>query len=223
VNFHGANKPAGEPRTWPNEMTREGIHGLEQNKWSAIPVQHYAVLPFTRLVAGHGDFTPVTFQERYLKGTTFAQQLATAILYTSPMQCWADKPEIYLKSPCLPLIQNMPCDWDETRVLPVSKIGKLAAYARKKGESWFIGIVNGETKEKTLVLDFSFLGNGAYSATYYKDAMDNPASIIVEKNMPVNNKTSLQVTMLPGGGFAGWFKPGKTAAPVTFVTPVPIN
>jgi alpha-glucosidase len=89
-------------------MTCEGIHGLEQNMWSDIPVHHYAVLPFTRLVAGHGDFTPTTFQERYLNGTAFAQQLATAVVYTSPLLCWADKPEVYLDCPFLPLIQTLP-------------------------------------------------------------------------------------------------------------------
>src|SRR5438067_1961997 len=37
VDFHGANKPAGEARTWPNEMTREGIYGPEHRNMAASP------------------------------------------------------------------------------------------------------------------------------------------------------------------------------------------
>jgi alpha-glucosidase len=212
VNFHGANKPAGESRTWPNEMTREGIHGLEQNKWSSIPVHHYTVLPFTRLAVGHGDFTPTTFQKRFLKGTTFAQQLATAILYTSPLQCWADKPDVYLDSPCLPLIQNLPCTWDETFVLKGSKIGSLAAFARRKNESWYVGILNGDCEEKTYVLDLSFLGTGLYTAMYYRDDLNDPAAIKIDHDMQVSGKKKIYVKMCSGGGFVGWFKPGTQSS-----------
>jgi alpha-glucosidase len=55
VNFHGANKPTGEMRTWPNEMTREGIREQEYVLWESLPLQHYGALPFTRMAAGHGD------------------------------------------------------------------------------------------------------------------------------------------------------------------------
>ncbi|HEY0945649.1 MAG TPA: glycoside hydrolase family 97 catalytic domain-containing protein, partial [Opitutaceae bacterium] len=127
VDFHGANKPAGETRTWPHEMTREGVKGLEHNKWSTLSPRHYAVLPFTRYLAGHGDFTPLTLQPAFLKGTTATQQMATSVLYTSPFLCWADKPELYLDEPAVAdFMRHVPTTWDETLVLPVSRLGEIA-------------------------------------------------------------------------------------------------
>ncbi|MBD0287466.1 MAG: glycoside hydrolase family 97 catalytic domain-containing protein, partial [Flavisolibacter sp.] len=61
MNFHGANKPTGESRTWPNEMTREAVRGLENRPpWA----QTNTILPFTRYLAGPGDYTPVHFGNR---------------------------------------------------------------------------------------------------------------------------------------------------------------
>ena len=77
VDFHGANKPTGESRTWPNEMTREGIRGLEYRRTAAW-AEHNTTLPFTRLLAGPADYTPVVFGERR-KDTTWAHQIATLV------------------------------------------------------------------------------------------------------------------------------------------------
>ena len=118
INFHGANKPTGEPRMFPHEMTREGIRGLEYNKWSDLPATHYATLPFTRYLAGHGDFTPCTFNPEKLKGTTAALQLASTIVFTSPLMHWADHWKYYLESNALEVIKAIPSVWDETKVLP---------------------------------------------------------------------------------------------------------
>ena len=176
VNFHGANKPAGEARTWPNEMTREGIRGLEYNKWSTLPPQHYATLPFTRYLAGHGDFTPTTLQQQFLKGTTVAQQLACAVVTTSPILCWADKPELYLESPVVDFIREVPPVWDETRVLPGSRIGDLAVLARRSVNLWYVGIINGAEK-RSYTLDLSFLGRGKHLADFFSDVGGRPDEI----------------------------------------------
>lgn len=206
VNFHGANKPAGERRTWPNEMTREGVRGLEYNKWSTLPPSHYATLPFTRFVVGAGDFTPTTFQEKMLKGTTFAQQLAGSIVYISPILCWADKPEMYLESPAVEVIRSVPPVWDETVVLPDSKIGDLAAFARRSGKQWFVGVLNGG-KAREITLDFSFLGNGAFTADFYGDVEGKPAQFDVQKQVKVDASTKKTVRLNDGGGFVAWIRP----------------
>jgi len=203
VNFHGANKPRGEARTWPNEMTREGVMGLEHNKWDTLPPHHYASLPFTRFLAGHGDFTPTTFQPNFLKGTTSAQQLASAVVFTSPILCWADKPEVYLASPVVDLIRGMPPVWDETRVLPGSKIGKLAAFARRSGSTWWVGILNGGDAAE-YALDLPFLGKGRYLAELVRDDPADPAAMQVGSER-VSASDSLQVAMRAGGGFTGRF------------------
>src|SRR5699024_8923315 len=62
VYYHGAYKPAGLRRTWPNVLTREAVLGLEYNKWSdRITPEHNVTLPFTRMLIGPRDYTPGGF------------------------------------------------------------------------------------------------------------------------------------------------------------------
>jgi alpha-glucosidase len=205
IDFHGANKPTGESRPYPNEMTREGVRGLEYNKWSALPPGHYVSLPFTRFVAGHGDFTPCTFNPEMLKGTTFALQLATAICYLSPVMFYADQPENYLRTPAVDVIKAIPAVWDETVVLPGSRIGDLAAMARRSGSTWFVGIINGGS-ERSHELDLSFLGEGEFSSVQLADDPQRPDNL-VRTEAKVQGDASVQVNMTAGGGFVAMFKP----------------
>jgi alpha-glucosidase len=207
IDFHGANKPTGESRRYPHEMTREGVRGLEYNKWSALPAGHYASLPFTRFVAGHGDFTPCTLNPEMLKGTTFALQLATAICYTSPVMFYADKPEVYLKTQAADVIKAIPSVWDETVVLPGSKIGDLAAIARRSGGKWFVGIINGGAA-RTYNLDPTFLGEGEYSSVQLADVAQRPDDF-ARTNSVVRGGTTLPVSLNAGGGFVAMFEPAK--------------
>ncbi|HON69245.1 MAG TPA: glycoside hydrolase family 97 catalytic domain-containing protein, partial [Phycisphaerae bacterium] len=200
VNFHGAYKPTGEARTWPNEMTREGVRGLEYNKWDILPPTHYASLPFTRFLAGHGDFTPTTFQPERLKGTTFAQQLAGSVVFTSPILCWADKPDLYLASPAVEFIRHVPTVWDETVVLPGSAIGELAAIARRSGRDWYVGVINGG-KAREFTLDFAFLPGGDYRADLFVDAPGEAAKLDVQRDVGVNASTQRVIRLNDGGGF----------------------
>jgi alpha-glucosidase len=205
INFHGANKPTGEPRTYPNEMTREGIRGLEYNKWDTLPAHHYASLPFTRYLAGHGDFTPTTFNPSRLKGTTATLQLASAIIITSPLLHWADKWQVYQESKAIDIIKEIPSVWDETVVLPGSEIGELAAFARRKGDDWFVGIINGGDA-KSYSLDLSFLGKGTYKCTIIRDVKGEPAQMIIGKTT-VKNGQNLDADMEAAGGFVVWLTP----------------
>jgi hypothetical protein len=157
LDFHGANKPAGEARTWPNEMTREGIFGLEMNKWNAMPPDHYAILIFTRAVLGGADFTPTTFQASMAKGTSMGFQLASAMLYVSPFLTWADKPDLYLKCPAVEMIRTLPTVWDETRVLPGTEVGGLTALARRSGTTWWVAVINPATESRHYALKLDFL------------------------------------------------------------------
>ncbi len=205
INFHGANKPTGEPKTYPNEMTREGILGLEYNKWSDIPASHYATLPFTRLLAGHGDFTPCTFNPDKLKGTTASLQLASAIVFTSPLTHWADHWRFYTASPALEIIKQIPTVWDETIVLPGSSIGDLAVFARRVGDKWFIGIINGREKRQ-YKFDFFFLPKPQYDAILASDAEGKPTEMNIEKTS-IDKATSRTITLEAGGGFVAVLTP----------------
>jgi alpha-glucosidase len=207
VNFHGANKPTGEARTYPNEMTREGIQGLEYNKWTRLPPTHYASLPFTRYLAGHADFTPCTFNSNRLYGTTVTLQLASAVVFTSPILNWADHWRFYTASPALEVLKQVPSTWDQTCVLPGSDIGQLAAFARRKGQLWFVGIINGGAG-RTYSLDTAFLGNGKYKAVLVGDVAGKPAEMNVSSST-LEKGQKLALALEPGGGFVACLSPEK--------------
>ena len=161
INFHGANKPTGQARTYPHEMTREGIRGLEHNiLGNHLAPAHNAALPFTRLLGGHADYTPAAFLDNKLGNTTYAQQLAMAFVLTSPLTHWADHPDRYLNSPAREVIEASPTVWDETMVLEGSEVGRLAAMSRRAGSRWFVAVVNGDAANSTtLPVSLSFLND----------------------------------------------------------------
>jgi hypothetical protein len=164
-------------------------------------------VPFVRNLAGHGDFTPTTFQKSKLCDTTFTLQLAMAIVENSPLLCWADKPDIYLKSPALTFIKSMPTVWDETVVFPDSKIGKFVVMARRSGSDWYLAIINGGDSDKEYSFKLDFLKDGEkYSATYSRDDMKRADNMVVEKDITVKKGQTIKINMLPGGGFVGRFK-----------------
>jgi alpha-glucosidase len=195
VNFHGANKPAGESRTWPNEMTREGIYGLEhrrQEAWGAFN----ATFPFVRMLAGHADYTPVVFGERR-KETSWAHQIASAVILTSPVLVYGGNPASFLANPAVEMIKSIPSVWDETRVLPPSEIGELALFARRSGTRWFIAAMNGPA-ERTVNVDLSFLPSGTHQALILRDNLNDPAAVEVEARAV---SKSMSLAMRSSGGF----------------------
>jgi alpha-glucosidase len=140
LDFHGVSKPTGLSNTWPNEMTREAVRGLEY-EGSTDYAEHNTILPFTRYLAGPGDYTPMSFQP-YVSKTTLAHQAATVMIFTSPLLVLGADPETLLKSPALSFIKQTPSVWDETIVLPSSRVGEIAVFARRSGCKWFVGVIN---------------------------------------------------------------------------------
>ncbi|WP_315817130.1 glycoside hydrolase family 97 C-terminal domain-containing protein [Paraflavitalea speifideaquila] len=116
-------------------------------------------LPFTRFICGHGDYTPGFFSNK--ANTSYTHQLALLYLFNSPFQCIAENPVTLLNEPVykpiLPLLRTLPVTWDETIVLPGSKIGKLAAFARRKGKDWYVTAINGSDTVTNFTLQPSFL------------------------------------------------------------------
>jgi alpha-glucosidase len=201
VNFHGANKPTGEARTWPNEMIREGVRGTESSRLRER-ARHNATLPFTRYLAGHADYTPVHFGAR--RGdTTWAHQAATAVAFTEPLLTYGAHPTNILNNPCVEMLKSIPGVWDETVVLPVSEIGEIAAFARRRGDTWFLGILNGPDARRVDV-PLSFLGSGEYHGSLLRDRKDEPAAVQIE-NVTVRRRDSLAIELSSGGGFVGRF------------------
>jgi alpha-glucosidase len=201
VNFHGANKPAGEARTWPNEMTREGIYGLEHRKTPAwAPVN--TTLPFTRMLAGHADYTPMIFGERRQE-TSWAHQIASAAIFTSPLLVYGAHPKNILANPAVDIIKSIPSVWDETIALPQCEIGELAAFARRGGSTWFLAVMNGSAA-RIVKIPLAFLGGGKYQAALARDRKDEAAALTIE-NIFVSRNDWLTVELRAGGGFIGRF------------------
>ncbi|MGN6370062.1 MAG: glycoside hydrolase family 97 catalytic domain-containing protein [Phycisphaerae bacterium] len=206
VNFHGSSKPTGEERTFPNELTREAIFGLEHRVYpegtSAASV--HTILPFARFLAGSGDYTPVIFGPRRYN-TTWSHQLATAVVFTSALQTFAAHPANLLKlpEPAQDIIRTMPAVWDQTIVLPGSEIGECAAYARRSGNTWYLGVVNGETPHD-LPLAFSFLAKGSYKVDTLNDTPDNTAAFL-PSSLSVTRDSTFKLHLESGGGFVARF------------------
>ncbi|HEX9655036.1 MAG TPA: glycoside hydrolase family 97 catalytic domain-containing protein, partial [bacterium] len=216
LDFHGANKPAGESRTWPNEMTREGIRGFEfRGPWA----RHNATLPFTRMLAGHADYTPMHFGDRRTD-TSEAHQIASAIILTAPLLVYAEHPQNILNHPAVEIIKQIPTVYDETIALPVSEIGEVAAFARKAGGKWFLAVMNGPDA-RGVTVDLSFLEEKEhdYHAVMVRDEKGDSALVSVlrkresfgSKNSVLVDSTTIQnndsffVELIGAGGFVAVF------------------
>jgi alpha-glucosidase len=201
VNFHGANKPTGESRTWPNELIREGVRGMESSRLKER-AHHNTTLPFTRYLAGHGDYTPVHFGAR--RGdTTWAHQIATAAIFTEPLLTYGAHPTNLLNNPALEMIKSIPAVWDETIVLDGSAIGELAAFARRNGNTWFLAVLNG-TEKRAFKAPLSFLGKGNYAAHIVRDDPADSAAVKIERAQ-LTAKDTLDLELAAGGGYIARF------------------
>ena len=221
VDFHGAYKPTGLRRTYPNLLTREGVMGLEYGKWSDRITPDYDVtIPFTRMLAGPMDYTPGAMRNA-AKGRfeakdiapmsqgTRAHQLAMYVVYESPLVMVSDYPEAYEGQPGLEFIEQVPTVWDDTKVL-AGEPGKYVAIARRKGDSWYVGaMTNWEARDLEVPLDF--LGEGDYQATIFADgpnaATDGTSLDISKKTVKAGDRLLLRLA--PGGGAAIGVGPQK--------------
>jgi len=214
VDFHGAYKPDGISRTWPNVITRESVMGLEYNKWSArITADHNVMLAFTRLLAGPMDYTPGGFHNatpaefvprnvQPMVMTTRAHQVALFVVYESPFEMVSDYPEIYQGTKELAFLGKVPTSWDETRVLN-AKVGNYITIGRRHGKEWYVGSITGSHAEE-LDIPLEFLPAGDFVAEIYsdaKDAGDSPTHTAVETKK-VNRTMRLKAPMVSGGGQA---------------------
>jgi alpha-glucosidase len=201
INFHGANKPTGRARTWPNELVREAVRGMESSSLLER-ARHETILPFARYLAGHADYTTMHFGERR-RDTTWTHQIASLAIFASPLLTVAAHPQAVLDNPAVDVIKSIPAVWDETIVLPDSRIGELAIFARRTGQTWFLAIMCGP-QAKTIQVPLLFLDEGQYNAVLVCDDKKNDAALVMtEKN--VRKGDTLDIEMINGGGFVGRF------------------
>jgi len=202
LNIHDGYRATGNNRTWPNLMTVEGIRG---NEHMPTP-EHNCTLPFTRYVAGIGDYTICYYSDR-LK-TTHAHQLAMAVVSFSPLQWlfWYDRPSQYNGEPEVEFFRRVPTVWDDTKVIH-GEIGQYATIARRSGEDWFMGTIN-NSQARPLQIPLTFLTPGkAYTARiYFDDPTVQTRTQVGIKTQPVDARTVLDVPLLAGGGQAVWIE-----------------
>jgi alpha-glucosidase len=200
--LHGANKPTGLTRTWPNVMIYEGVKGMEASKLMDRAT-HETTIPFTRMLAGPADYSVVHFGDRR-RNTTWVHQTATAAIYSAPIITYASTPAHILENPCMEMIKSIPAVWDETIVLPPSEPGEIAVFAQRKGATWFLSVING-LQPKTINVPLSFLGKGAYDSLVLSDNTDNPASVNISSR-DLQQSDILSIDLVPGGGYLARLK-----------------
>jgi alpha-glucosidase len=105
------------------------------------------------------------------------------------------------------VIRSLPATWDETRVLAPSAIGELAVFARRRGETWFLAVMNGP-EARTIRTPLAFLGKGAWDSLLVKDQTENAAAVDLERSTAAPDAT-LTIVLRAGGGFVGRFTPRR--------------
>ena len=217
VDFHGTYKPTGLHRTYPNVVNYEGVHGLEQMKWSPASVDQVTydvTVPYIRMMAGPMDYTQGAMRnstrdnyapvntEPMSQGTR-CRQLAEYVVFDSPLNMLCDSPSNYMDEPeCTAFIASVPTVWDETRGLD-GKVGEYIAMARRSGDEWYVGAMT-DWSARELVFDLSFLPEGEYKVVVYKDGVNayRIASDFKTEEISLPADRKLTAVMAPGGGFA---------------------
>ena len=205
INFHGSTIPRGWQRTYPNLMSFEAVYGAE---WynngpflTNIASKHNATLPFTRNVIGSMDYTPCAFSDsQFPHITSDSHELALTVVFESALQHLADRTSSFLKQPqaVKDFISGLPSVWDDTKLIS-GYPGKEVVIARKKGDSWYVGALNGLDEKQKLNIDLSFIRDKEnYTARIFSDNVESKSFIINEYNLKDIPK---QIECIAHGGF----------------------
>jgi len=216
LTLHGAYKPTGMERTWPNVLSYEAVLNQEYNKWQppgvkGTPPEHNLDVAFVRMLAGPLDYhqggmrnvLPENYRFRDkappVQGTR-GHQLAMYVVYQNHLPMMADSPSAYRGQPGLEFLVRVPATWDETRVLH-AEVGRCLVIARRKGDAWYLGgMTSAEGRELTLPLDF--LGEGRFEAELYLDDPRGGPTAVTRRKQAVSAADPLRVAMPGAGGFA---------------------
>ena len=199
VDIHDEYRPTGWSRTYPNLMTQEGIGGNEE-----MPdAEHNTILPFTRFLCGPADYTPCYFNGR-VKNTK-AHQLAMPVVYYSPITFlyWYDLPNVYKGEKELDFWKYCPTVWDESKALQ-GEIGEYIVQARRSGNDWFVGAMNGlQARDITLnTADFLQKGKKYRVEIYNDDPALNTRTKVSTVVQTIKAGKILKLHLQPSGGAA---------------------
>jgi alpha-glucosidase len=214
VDFHGAYKPDGIIRTWPNMITREGVMGNEYYKFSnKMSPEHNVKLAFTRMLAGQMDYTPGGFlnvtrenwkqQVPALVWNTRAAELAKFVVYESPLTVVCDHPDHILNQPGSDFLKIVPTVWDNIHFIS-GYPGDYIALAKQSGDKWYIGVMNNSVG-KQIEIPTGFLPGGSYTIESWSDTKksDTEPSDLKKNNQKIKAGDCIKVTLAKNGGFVG--------------------
>ena len=211
VDFHGAFAPDGIDRTYPNQITREGVMGEEYLKFSNKHTPTFNVtVPFTRMLAGAMDYTPGGFlnverkdfrqQSPTLVMNTRCAELAKFVIYESPYMCYADHPKHVIGQAGEEFVANVPTHWDDIRFLG-GYPGEWVAIAKRSGTAWYVGVMCGDAA-KDVEIDLATIG--PLAGKTFETWADGPAGPRdVQKDVRPVKDGRLKLSLAAGGGFAG--------------------
>jgi alpha-glucosidase len=214
VNFHGAYKPAGLRRMYPNILTREALIEFEYNGWTdhANP-DHHNLLPFIRMVSGPMDYIPATMnnaQKKHFRKNgdypmgqgTRAHAMALFVVLESPMQMLPDSPsDYYRERQCTEFISKIPVEWDETIVLD-ARVGEYVVLARRNEKDWYLAAIT-DWAAREFDIDCNFLNDGRYNMEYIRDGINADIRAIDYKmeSRNVSKTDVLKIKLVSGGGW----------------------
>lgn len=217
VDFHGAYKPDGIIRTFPNMITREGVMGNEFYKFSnKMNSSHNVKLAYTRMLAGQMDYTPGGFlnvTDRQYKNqiptvvsNTRAAELSKFVIYESPLTVVCDHPDNIRNQPGADFLKLVPTVWDDTRFVS-GHPDNYIALARRNKEIWFLGVMN-NSKRKTVELKLDFLEAGMYEMEIWEDTKksDLVPTELRKRTVTIKNGKLLKIDLAINGGYVSTIK-----------------
>ncbi len=226
LDFHGAYKPTGLQRTWPNVVNFEGVRGMENEKWS--PNDDFpgydVTIPYIRMLAGPLDYTPGAMKNANkanfrainsapMSEGTRCHQLAMYVVYEAPFSMLADNPTSYLREPeSVGFIAGVPTFFDQTVSLD-GQVGQYVTIARRKGKEWYVGAMS-NWEPRDITIDCSFLGAGSYEAEIFRDGInaDRDATDYKKEKKTVTAGDRLTVHLAPGGGWVARIAPAAATS-----------
>lgn len=219
VDYHGAFKPAGIEKVWPNLINYEGVKGNENNKWSRdISPEHNLTIPFIRMAAGPMDFTPgamanahsknfsISFDRPMAMGTR-CHQLAMYVIYEAPLQMLCESPSRYKReNESVDFMTRIPTTWDETKVLEAA-ISDFVIVARRKDNAWYLGAMTDDTA-RNFDIKLDFLSPGPHQMEVFKDGINAEmhAEDYKREFIEVNQNSIIPINMVSEGGWLAIIK-----------------
>jgi alpha-glucosidase len=220
VDFHGAYKPCGLSRKYPNVLTREALIEFEYNGWTQYdtPV-HHNLLPYIRMFSGAMDYIPATMRNStkdnfrpvgdYPMGQgTRAHAMALWVVLSSPLTMLPDSPsDYYREKECTEFLTKIPVVWDETKLLK-GKIARYTVMARRSGSEWYIGAIT-DWDKRSIDLETGFLTPGKYRLEAIEDGINANARAEDYKmiNISFEAGDTLKLNLASGGGWLAHIYP----------------